>query len=78
RLARNVGAKATATIVIGFVQGTRITSNDQALSDERATAVARYLRQKGVKGRFTVRGDRVAPEVGARARKVTVTVTFTK
>jgi len=57
RLARNAGAKATATIVIGFVQGTR---------------------QQGVKGRFTVRGDRVAPEVGARARKVTVTVTFTK
>jgi outer membrane protein OmpA-like peptidoglycan-associated protein len=78
RLARKAGTSATATVVIGYVQGTSITSNDQALSDERATAVARYLRSRGVKGRFTVRGERVAPETGARARKVTVAITFRK
>lgn len=78
RLARKAGASATATIVIGYVQGTMTTSNDQSLSDQRAAAVASYLRSQGVKGRFTVRGDRVAPERGAAARKVTATITYTK
>jgi outer membrane protein OmpA-like peptidoglycan-associated protein len=71
-----VGSNTAATVVIGYVQGTSITTNDRTLSDERAQVVARYLKDRGVKGRFTVRGDGVAPEAGATARRVRVTITY--
>ena len=75
-VARKVGSRTAATVVIGYVQGTSITTNDRTLSDERAQVVAQYLKDRGVKGRFTVRGDGVAPEVGATARRVRVTITY--
>jgi outer membrane protein OmpA-like peptidoglycan-associated protein len=75
-VARKVGSNTAATVVIGYVQGTSITTNDRTLSDERAQVVARYLKDRGVKGRFTVRGDGVAPEAGATARRVRVTITY--
>ena len=62
-------------MVVGYVQGTSFTDNDLELSTERARAVAAYLRGQGVKGR-TVRGEGVAPEAGAKARRVHVTITY--
>jgi len=78
RVARKAGAKATVTVVIGYVQGTNSTANDQALSSQRAKVVATYLRGKGVKGRYSVRGNGIAPEPGDKARRVQVTITYTK
>ena len=75
-LARKVGSNAAITVVVGYVQGTSITSNDRSLSNDRAQTVARYLKERGVKGRFNVRGDGIAPEPGATARRVRVTITY--
>ena len=74
-LVKKVGAKTTATVVVGYVQGTTFTDNDTELSTERARVVARYLREQGVKGR-TVRGEGVAPEAGAKARRVQVNIAY--
>lgn len=74
-LVTKVGAKTMATVVVGYVQGTSFTDNDTELSTERARVVARYLREQGVKGR-TVRGEGVAPEAGAKARRVQVNITY--
>ena len=53
-----------------------MTSNDEALSTERARAVASYLRSLGLKGAYTVRGNGVAEQPGAKARRVGVTVEY--
>ena len=74
-LVKKVGAKTMATVVVGYVQGTSFTDNDTELSTERARVVARYLREQGIKGR-TVRGEGVAPEAGAKARRVQVNITY--
>ncbi|MSW43371.1 MAG: OmpA family protein [Actinobacteria bacterium] len=75
-LARKVGSNAAITVVVGYVQGTSVTSNDRSLSNQRAETVAGYLKERGVKGRFNVRGDGIAPEPGATARRVRVTITY--
>jgi outer membrane protein OmpA-like peptidoglycan-associated protein len=74
-LVKKVGTKTTATVVVGYVQGTSFTDNDIELSTERARVVARYLREQGVKGR-TIRGEGVAPEAGAKARRVQVNIAY--
>jgi outer membrane protein OmpA-like peptidoglycan-associated protein len=74
-LVKKVGARTMATVVVGYVQGTTFTDNDTELSTERARVVARYLREQGVKGR-TVRGEGVAPEAGAKARRVQVNIAY--
>ena len=51
------------------------TSNDQSLSTQRARNVAAYLRSKGVKGAYQVRGDGVAGP-GNDARRVNITITY--
>lgn len=76
RVARKAGAKATVTVVIGYVQGTSSTANDQALSSQRAQVVAAYLRSEGVKGQYSIRGNGIAPEPGDKARRVQVTITY--
>lgn len=78
KVAAKVRAKATSSVVLGYVQGTNSTANDLALSTSRARAVAAYLRSQGVTGRFVIRGDGIAPEPGATARRVQVTVTYRK
>ena len=75
-VARKAGSNPTVTVIVGYVQGTSITSNDRSLSNNRAQTVARYLKERGVKGRFNVRGDGIAPEPGATARRVRVTITY--
>jgi outer membrane protein OmpA-like peptidoglycan-associated protein len=75
-VARKVGANATITVVVGYVQGTSLTTNDRSLSKERAQTVAQYLKERGVKGRFNVRGDGIAPEAGETARRARVTITY--
>ena len=75
-LVKKTGKKGVRTVSIGYVQGTTITANDEALSTQRAKNVAAYLKKLGLKGRFVVRGDGVAKESGALARRVNVTVTY--
>jgi uncharacterized repeat protein (TIGR02543 family) len=75
-LVKKTGKNAVRTESVGYVQGTTVTSNDQALSRERATNVAAYLRSLGLKGAYVVRGDGVAKESGALARRVNVAVTY--
>lgn len=68
----------TRTLVVGYVQANDTTANDKSLSTQRAKAVARYLRSIGVKGAFITRGQGVAKERGAAARKAVVTLTYRK
>ena len=75
-LVKRTGTQARTVVSIGFVQPTTDTANDQSLSQARAQSVADYLRSLGLKGRYVVRGDGRAPEGGAVARRVDVTVTY--
>ena len=72
RKARKQGVR---TVVVGFVQETATTSNDDSLSTLRARNVASYLRERGLKGAYSVRGDGVAGS-GDSARRVNVSVTY--
>ena len=77
-LVKKTGKKGVRTVSIGYVQGTTITSNDEALSTQRAKNVAAYLKKLGLKGRFVVRGDGIAKESGPTARRVNISVTYLK
>ena len=77
-LVKKTGKKAVRTVSIGFVQGTTITANDEALSTHRAKNVAAYLKTLGLKGRFVVRGDGIAKESGLTARRVDISVAYLK
>ena len=75
-LVKRTGKQGVRIVSVGYVQPTTATANDQALSSERATNVVAYLRTLGLKGEFVVRGDGVATQQGAAARRVNVTVTY--
>ena len=77
-LVKKTGKKGVRTVSIGYVQGTTITSNDEALSTQRAKNVAAYLKKLGLKGRFVVRGDGIAKESGPTARRVNISVSYLK
>ena len=77
-LVKKTGTKSSRTVAVGYVQGTSTTSNDQTLSTQRARNVAAYLQELGLKGPRDVRGDGIATETGAMARRVNVTVTYVK
>ena len=70
------GAGVTRSVVVGYVQPTSISTNDQALSTARAQAVASFLRSQGVKGVYVVRGDGRAKQAGSKARRVNIAVTY--
>lgn len=70
------GAGVVRSVVVGYVQPTNASGNDQSLSGARADAVAAYLRSLGVKGVYVVRGDGKASQSGATARRVNVAVTY--
>lgn len=70
------GSSITKSVIVGYVQPTRTSSNDQALSSARAHAVASYLRSLGVNGVYLVRGDGTATQRGAAARRVNVAITY--
>lgn len=74
-LARKAGRSGRQAVVVGFVQQTSSTGNDQSLSTRRARAVAAYLKSKGVKGAYAVRGDGIAGP-GNDARRSNVTITY--
>ena len=75
-LVKRTGKQGVRVVSIGYVQPTTATANDQALSTQRARNVVAYLRMLGLKGEFVVRGDGVATQQGAAARRVNVTVTY--
>jgi outer membrane protein OmpA-like peptidoglycan-associated protein len=75
-LVKKTGKNVVSVRSVGFVQRSGSSVNDQSLSEHRARAVAAYLKSLGVKGAFTVRGDGVAKEPGAIARRVEVGITY--
>jgi outer membrane protein OmpA-like peptidoglycan-associated protein len=77
-LARAVGGRAVRTVSIGYVQPTSQTGNDESLSTQRARNVAAFLKSLGVRGAYVVRGDGVAEQTGAKARRVNATVTYVR
>lgn len=77
-LVKKTGTKVISVQSVGFVQPTASTGNDQALSTARARTVAAYLRSLGVKGDYTVRGDGRDEATGAQARRVDITITYTR
>ena len=70
------GKGVQKSVVVGYVQPAGASSNDQALSQARADAVASYLRSLGVRGVYLVRGDGKASQVGSQARRVDVAITY--
>ena len=68
---------AVRSLVVGYVQPTSVTTNDEALSTARAKAVKSYLRSLGLKGPVAARGDGIATETGAAGRKVIVWIRYT-
>jgi outer membrane protein OmpA-like peptidoglycan-associated protein len=74
-LVRKAKKQGVRTVVLGFVQETATTSNDDSLSTQRARAVAAYLRDRGLKGAYAIRGDGVGGP-GDAARRVNVSVTY--
>ena len=78
KLVTKTGRNGVKTTVIGYVQPIGGTANDAWLSRQRAQAVAQYLRGKGLKGAYVVRGNGRASQTGAEARRVEVTVAYRK
>lgn len=77
-LVREAGVRATYRVT-GFVQGTRVTSNDASLSLARAQAVAAELRRLGVPAsNITATGSGRSRLEGAAARRVTVVARWTR
>ena len=76
KLVTRTGKNGVRTVVVGFVQPVGTTANDAWLSQQRAQTVAQYLRGKGLKGAYSVKGNGRATETGAEARRVEVTVTY--
>ena len=64
-LARKTKATATGGVVIGYVQKDSNSANNTALSTQRATAIARFLKANGVTVPLTTRGN------GALTAKIT-------
>jgi outer membrane protein OmpA-like peptidoglycan-associated protein len=77
-LAKGRAATATKSVVVGYVQDSGLTSNNQTLSTQRAKAIAAYLRSLGLKGTVTTRGDGVAKETGSAGRKAVVTIRYVR
>jgi len=74
-LVKRAGRSGQRAVVVGFVQQTRSTSNDQSLSTRRAQNVAAYLKGRGMPGSYQVRGDGVACP-GNQARRVNVSIAY--
>lgn len=76
RLVKKAGKTARVTTVVGFVQGTASTINDVQLSTHRARSVTTYLREQGLRGKVTYRGEGVSHVSGPEGRRVAVHVTY--
>ena len=75
-LVKSTGKAGVSNVMVGFVQGTNVTTNDLTLSTQRAKSVAAYLRYHGLKGAYVIRGDGVAKQPGAAARRVNVVIEY--
>lgn len=78
-LAAQVPADATATsVVVGIVQAQAPRAGDRALARARAARVARYLTAVGLPGRVSIRTKPVNVANTAEARRVVVTVNYSR
>ena len=62
---------------VGFVQPTANRENDASLSRKRAKRTADFIRNQGVQGQYSISGRGRASQMGADARRATVTITYT-
>jgi outer membrane protein OmpA-like peptidoglycan-associated protein len=74
-LAKKVGAKATAGLVLGYVQPYGKGSTSPVLALQRAKTIAKYLAAHGVKASLITRGDGSLP-AGQNARKADITISY--
>lgn len=77
-LVERTGRSALAVSCTGFVQPSTVTANDRQLSDERARAVAAYLRVLGVTGAYVAHGNGRDGTMGPQARRVDVSISYAK
>ena len=77
-LVKKTGPSGVRVQVVGYVQPRGASSNDQSLSTARARNVEAFLRDLGLRGAYVTRGDGRAQETGATARRVNITVTYTR
>ena len=75
-LVKKTGKSGVKNVMVGFVQGTNVTANDLTLSTLRARNVAVFLRSIGLKVAYVIRGDGVAKQPGAAARRVNISIEF--
>ena len=74
-LAKKVGAKTSAGLVLGYVQPYGKGPTSPALAMQRAKVVAKYLSVHGVKVPLATRGDGSVAS-GTNARKASVTLQY--
>jgi len=70
------GATNVKVKVTGYVQPTAARNNDRSLSLARAKAVTAKMKQLGLSGTYTTRGNGRASTTGSTARKATIVVTY--
>ena len=75
-LARSVGGKVSAGMVVGYVQNDGNYAKNQKLSAQRALAVAQFLHSQGIKATLVTRGNG-ALSANETARKAVVTLRYT-
>lgn len=75
-LAKKVGPKASAGMVLGYAQRGGNYAKNQRLSVQRANVVAKFLKRQGVKATLVARGNGVL-DLKDTARKAVVTLSYT-
>ncbi len=75
-LAKKVGAKTSAGMVLGYAQRGGNYASNQKLSLQRAQVVAKFLIRQGVKATLVTRGNGVL-DLKDTARKAVVTLSYT-
>ena len=78
----SVKSKITANSIVvvevdGWVQPNRINPNAKWLSKNRAKAVAQYLKDLGLKGRYVIKASGKDVDNNASSRRATVKITIT-
>lgn len=71
------GARKVRVTVAGYVQPSATTANDMSLSNARAKAVAKYLKDHGVTGAYIVAGHGISSAPGSQGRQAQVRIVLT-
>ena len=74
-LAKRAGTSSNHAVVVKFAQKKSPTKKERTIAARQARSVAAYLKSKGVKGSYVIRGEQTAGS-GKGARRVTITTTY--